>query len=292
MSLHARFPRLSAALLSLAALTFGATVQAAPKVVVTIPALHSLVASIMEGVAEPVLLFDAEEAVGGALTPEQRVTLATADLVVWAGERLERGVAEAGCNAPAMKGRCVALAGQVPLLAPAGGAPADDLMARDLRFWHDPKLAVMAVRHLAPRLAVLDPDHLERYLDNEIELVAKLRGLNRALAARFGDRAAGTRVIAGEMPRYLARRVGFEVINGGVGSPWMRAADRRGCRLADHAERGLEGPTVAIDAMGFGRRAGTGLYFEMMKDNADSLSGCFPAPKTAMSGEGASVLAM
>ncbi|MFW6093932.1 MAG: metal ABC transporter solute-binding protein, Zn/Mn family, partial [Pseudomonadota bacterium] len=83
--------RLAGALL-LAALFFTAAAPAAepPDVVVSIKPVHSLVAKLMKGVAEPVLI------VGGTATPygyelaaKQKRQIAEADLIIHVGEELE-----------------------------------------------------------------------------------------------------------------------------------------------------------------------------------------------------------
>jgi zinc transport system substrate-binding protein len=62
----------------------------APTVVVSIKPIHSLVASVMEGVGEPVLLVDGNASPHSwTLKPSQAAALADAGLVVWIGEGLE-----------------------------------------------------------------------------------------------------------------------------------------------------------------------------------------------------------
>ncbi|MEL7429666.1 MAG: zinc ABC transporter substrate-binding protein ZnuA [Pseudomonadota bacterium] len=63
---------------------------AAPDVVVSIKPVHSLVASVMQGVGEPVLLLDgATSPHDYALKPSQASELQSADLIFWIGEDLE-----------------------------------------------------------------------------------------------------------------------------------------------------------------------------------------------------------
>jgi len=57
--------------------------------------------------------------------------------------------------------------------------------AYDLEFWSDPRLAIMAVRMITPRLVRLDPDHQERYLDNEIALIQSLKQMQNDLIAKM-----------------------------------------------------------------------------------------------------------
>ncbi len=67
----------------------------APKVVADIAPVHSLVAMVMDGVGEPVLLLDASsDPHGGALRPSQARALGGADVVVWMGAGLTPWLAE------------------------------------------------------------------------------------------------------------------------------------------------------------------------------------------------------
>ncbi len=85
-----RFLAQAAAVLALAGLSAPALAQSAPSVVASIKPIHSLVASVMEGVGEPKLLVR-----GGAsphtysMRTSDAAALQDADLVVWVGPNLE-----------------------------------------------------------------------------------------------------------------------------------------------------------------------------------------------------------
>ena len=168
----------------------GLTAQAgaAPTVLVSVPALHSLVSGLMDGIAEPRLLMDNPAASPDSmLSGSQLRMLANADMIVWAGPGLEKGLYDAIENrAPAAKHKQVILSAMVPLLASGQEGSADPAKhrndARNLEFWADPRLSIIAIRTLAPRLVRLDPDNTERYLDNEIALIKRLRGLEQKMA--------------------------------------------------------------------------------------------------------------
>jgi zinc transport system substrate-binding protein len=69
----------------------GIAVQAtaAPSVLVTVPALHSLVSGLMDGIAERKLLMDdPEPSPGLTLSGSQLRMLANIDMIVWAGPGL------------------------------------------------------------------------------------------------------------------------------------------------------------------------------------------------------------
>ena len=168
----------------------GITVQAtaAPSVLVTVPALHSLVSGLMDGIGEPKLLMDdPDPSPGLTLSGSQLRMLANVDMIVWAGPGLEKNLLDAVENkAPAVKHKLVTLSAMVPLLENGQNGDTDPANyrndARNLEFWSDPRLSIIAIRTLTPRLVRLDPDNTERYLDNEISLIKKLRELEQEMA--------------------------------------------------------------------------------------------------------------
>jgi len=168
----------------------GITVQAtaAPSVLVTVPALHSLVSGLMDGIAEPKLLMDdPDPSPGLTLSGSQLRMLANIDMIVWAGPGLEKNLLDAVENkAPAVKYKLVTLSAMVPLLANGQNGDTDPANyrndARNLEFWSDPRLSIITIRTLTPRLVRLDPDNTERYLDNEISLIKRLRDLEQKMA--------------------------------------------------------------------------------------------------------------
>jgi len=82
----------------------------APNVAATIRPIHSLVASIMQDVGEPYLIFDKADSVHGAvLRPSQVRRLQDADLVIWIGRGIEHELIRP-MKAIAATGRLVTLA--------------------------------------------------------------------------------------------------------------------------------------------------------------------------------------
>ena len=167
---------------------FTAQVGAAPTVLVSVPALHSLVSGLMDGIAEPRLLMDNPDASSDStLSGSQLRMLANADMIVWAGPGLEKALHDAVENkAPAARHRLVTLSAMVPLLSNGQKGGADPVNyrndARNLEFWADPRLTIIAIRTLTTRLVRLDPDNTERYLDNESVLIKRLRDLEQKMA--------------------------------------------------------------------------------------------------------------
>ena len=155
-------------------------------VIVSIPPLHSLVSSLMEGAGEPTLLFDGDIDKTTALDPFQKSQMITADMMVWVGSGLESPLEQALDELPALGSRVLTLSQYLPLLPGSETNDNYDLsreQSRNLSFWTDPRLAVIAVRIITPKLVKLDPDNQELYLDNEIALVKKLKNLEAEIFA-------------------------------------------------------------------------------------------------------------
>lgn len=168
----------------------GVSIQAGanPTVLVSVPALHSLVSGLMDGVAEPQLIMDDDESRHDTtLSARQLHMLANADMIIWAGPGLEKGLQDAVDNkVPTVRNKLLPLSAFVPLLKSDQTGDTDPAnyrkVSRNLEFWNDPRLSIIAIRTLTPRLVRLDPDNTERYLDNEIALIKRLKGVEQEMA--------------------------------------------------------------------------------------------------------------
>ena len=159
---------------------------ASPRVVVSVPALHSLVAALTQGAGEPELLFGPGAELTTAMDPMQKAQLVAADMVIWAGPGSESGLGELLRRMPALASKSMALTNDIPLLTRAGyqGPSEPRWQSRDPAFWTDPRLAMLVVHQITPQLVRLDPEHQELYLDNEMALMHRLHGLEAEIAAQ------------------------------------------------------------------------------------------------------------
>lgn len=246
-----------ATLLSLTA--WAAPAAAAPQVVVTVPPLYSLVESLMEGVGKPELLYDRpEDLESDRLGATQTLELVTADMVVWVGPELERSLATALEGMPHARAKSLMVGHHLPLLEATAGsrwthAATQHGMAHDPQFWLDPRLAVMAVRHITPQLVKMDPDNCDTYLDNEIRLVGQLRKLEQDLQTRLAPLQGRAVALAPDAPRYLAWRFGL--------------IDARLDSTAANADVAV----LELDALGYGAVRDGGSYFTLMERNLNTL---------------------
>lgn len=297
------------------ALIVPAGAAATPKVVVTIKPLHSLVAGVMAGVAEPTLLIR-----GGAsphayaLRPSDARALAEADLVFWVGEALERFMAKPLASlGPAA--RAVALwdaPGLALLRARGAGAwdqdrhegegdpPAPDEADHDPHFWLDPTNARTVVAAAVSALSEIDSAHADLYRANGATLVVRLAELDRTLRAELAPVRDRPYVAFHDAFQYFERRYRLNGVGSVVVSPGRPAGAKRVRRVqekirssgaacvfiepqfAPGVARTLVAGTPArlatLDPVGANLAPGPDAYFQLMADLAGALRRCLAPP--------------
>ena len=178
-----------------------------PKVVVTIAPLHSLVAGIMDGVAEPDLLIEATQSAHGySLKPSEAAKLNTANVIVWVGPEYEttfKGTIDA---AKALYKVTITKTEGVNLLPlrtfkdePEMCCPIDlpigcncdhhkdhhEVSGKDGHLWLAVSNAKALVTKVTQVLSELDQRHAADYLANSKKVIAKLNQLNADIYAEM-----------------------------------------------------------------------------------------------------------
>ncbi|MEJ2200308.1 MAG: zinc ABC transporter substrate-binding protein [Desulfuromonadaceae bacterium] len=164
----------------------------APRVVVSIKPIHSLVASLMAGVGTPELLLNGGASPHGyVLRPSEARALATADLVIWVGPELESFLHKPLVSLGAKTRSLTLLEAMQPHLLPLRNntededhhhhhaVGANDATRTDPHFWLDPVLAMELVRQVGTVLSELDPTHRAAYEANSRRLINRLETLDR-----------------------------------------------------------------------------------------------------------------
>jgi zinc transport system substrate-binding protein len=199
-------------LFSLAVLLFCLTsnAQGAPKVVVTLKPLHSLLASLMQGVAEPQLLLDDTQSPHSmSLKPSQVRMLNEADMIVWIGAELEPALAHL-LQPQSYRAERISLIETPQLhLLPIRNRhewhshgdnhnresdhPEQGLKHAiyDNHIWLSPENAAVMVRHLTQKLIELDNAHGTIYRDNSHILLNRLKALDSQVRADL-EKVTGT----------------------------------------------------------------------------------------------------
>lgn len=180
------------------ALVLSGWAWAQPRVAVSIAPLHSLVAGVMSGVAEPELVYRSSQSPhASALAPDQLKTLVRADLLIWVGPELETGLSRLLGRRPedALEMRWhdydagMRLHSQREPLFDSVGSGADehghDHGDLDPHFWLSPANARHFVQAVADRLGQLDPDHQSTYQGNAERINKQLMALEQRLTEQL-----------------------------------------------------------------------------------------------------------
>lgn len=250
------FGLLGCALLGLTT-SIGALAQP-PKVVASLLPLHSLTASVMDGVAEPQLLLP-----GGAsphtysLRPSEAEHLRHAELVIWVGPELERFLERPLRNlaGDAEKMTLLALDG-IPCTRSARGLwdphhhddhshephghghsdhhhdhghgqPHDHHGDYDTHLWLSPAFARQFIDTLAERLAVLDPDNGAAYRANAAATLERIERLDASLHERLASLAELPYLVFHDAYQYFEAHYGLSPVGSVTVSPERQPSARR-----------------------------------------------------------------
>lgn len=237
------FARYCAAVLLLSPLMAAAQ---SPRIVASIAPVHSLVAGVMAGVAEPVLLVPGSGTPHGYnLRPSDVRELSGAALVFRIGDSLERFLSKplAEARVPAV---ALLEAPGVTLLAlreggvwgdHGHGEPADAEAAPDHdhedhddidpHIWLDPRNAIAMVDAIAAALTDIDPQHGPRYRANATRLKQRLERFDADLAARLAPVAERPYVVFHDAYQYFEHRYGLAAVGSITVDPELRPGARR-----------------------------------------------------------------
>ena len=222
---------LVAGVVLVACLTTGAARAEVPAVVASIKPIHGLVAAVMQGVGEPILLL---EGAGSphvyALRPSDARALDSADLVFWVGDDMEtfltRPLRSLAADAEIVT--LMAADGLDLLPAPGNGVspvrrpdpvgvvapdPDDHANGRfDTHVWLDPRNARAIVAIVADRLAVADPANAAAYAANAVDAAARIDALAARIADQLAPIADTPYVAFHDAYRYFERRFGLSPV--------------------------------------------------------------------------------
>ncbi|RCX32218.1 metal ABC transporter solute-binding protein, Zn/Mn family [Thioalbus denitrificans] len=273
-------------------LTSGAWAAEVPKVVVSIKPIHSLVAGLMENVAEPTLLIDSGSPLTYRPTAVQQARIAEADLVFWVGPELEQGLAEALPGIQS-RGRVLALLDNQNLkILSAPGNP--DL--RDPFFWLDTRNALILLDEIAELLVEMDPGREHLYMQNRERMRTVLSSLDWELEVSYRALKSGRVYLYDPTQQYFSQAYAMRSagsLNALPGGPadaasLLKARATLGsgeatCLLYEAAfpaeNLGLlqtEGvQQVKLDSFGSDLEPGPMLYPDMMRGQFKAIAGCF-----------------
>lgn len=286
-----------------------------PKVVASIQPLHSLVAAVMKGVAEPALIVSGPQSEHTyALKPSDARLLQAAGLVVLVDESYETFLdrplkaREGGVEVLAL----AELPGAVTLPTRKGGVwePEHGEVGHDHahdhahgptdgHLWLDPANARVLVAAVADRLSRLDPPHADTYRANARTTLIRLDDLDARLGATLKPVATRPFAVFHDAYQYLEKRYGLNAVGSITVDPERPPSAKRLALLRDRLKESgaacvfrepqFPAPVVNTLAEAAGARVGVldpqgadippgpDQYFTLMTRLAGGLASCLAA---------------
>jgi zinc transport system substrate-binding protein len=302
------------ALAALLTTVLSSTSFAAPKVVATIKPLHSIVASVMAGVAEPHLLLDAAVSEHTAqLTPSQVEAMQNADLFVVVGENLEAFLHRALEN-PEIARKTLFEAGELPGLRllpvrngglwephhhgeeSAGEDHDHEHDGKDPHVWMDPENAKLIAQALAKTLGGLDHENADRYRANAEKFAGKIDGLSKEIDGAVAPVRDKRYIVFHDAYQYFEPRFGMSPAGSITVNPEAMPGAKRIKEIHDriaatdsvcvfaepqfeskYVETVIEGTKArasVLDGLGAKEPAGPNAYAAMMHKFVTALTSC------------------
>lgn len=293
------------------ALCWSLPTLAAPRVVVSISPVHSLVAGVMDGVAEPKLLIPATASPHAyALKPSAARALDQADLIVWVGEGLE-AVLEQPLHSLARNAQIVELMnlkGMHLLPGRKGGVWAQEEHEHevehhghehgewDTHLWLAPDNARRIVEAVAEKLSVLDAANASRYQANAEAMLKRIAVLEERLRSQLAPVREHPYIVFHDAYHYFEDAFGLQPVGAISVSPDRTPGARRLVEIRKSIKaRGatcvfsepqfrpstvkvvLEGTGAhagVLDPLGANLPPGKSQWFALMQGLADSLTAC------------------
>ena len=278
---------------------------ASPKVVVSIPPLHSLVAGVMEGVATPELLVKGNASIHTyTLRPSQLRTLNRAGVVFRIGPGLESFLDRplAALNGRVRVVDLIRWPGTVLLPTRSGGMWKADPEHHDAHrhtdnhIWLDPRNARVIVSAAVNILSETYPEHASIYNANGRDLQKRLERLDRYLATTLTPVKSTPYLVFHDAYHYLESRYKLNAAGAVAATPEHTPGARRLREVRKQIRQGeirclfrepqfrppwiellTEGSSIRIaslDPLGNTLQPRPELYFSLMRNLAASLSEC------------------
>lgn len=290
-----------------------------PRVVVSLKPIHSLVAGLMQGVAEPKLLLDDSQSPHSmSLKPSQIRMLNRADLIIWIGATLEpalshllepkRYLAET-VNLMETPGLLLLPIRNRQAWHSHGHEPhdhdrqidSDNTEQKDNHIWLSPDNAAQMVRHLTQKLVELDRSNRSRYMANSHALLLRLQQLDNQIRMKLKPVKATPYIVFHDAYQYFEAHYRLDAVGTVSIDPDQLSGARHIRRLRETIQRAgarclftepqfepklaqtlVEGMSVGIgqlDPLGKQLPVGHDSYFLLMKGLSDNLRDCLSGDK-------------
>ena len=207
----------------LCASALATSAAAAPKVVTSIVPLHSLVSSVMEGVATPELLMQGQNSEHNAsFTPQQLVDMEKADAVFIIGDNLEAKLGEisgtetvggkAFIKMNEIKGLNLHTVRQGGTWEPDGDEPPPTPQTTDPHIWLDPENAKLMVQTINAALSKLDSANAKIYDANAAKTLTALETLETEIKSKLAPAADKPFIVFHDAFQYFEKRFGVNAV--------------------------------------------------------------------------------
>lgn len=266
----------------------------APKVVVSIKPVHSLVAGLMVDIAEPQLLYRGHSTPFDAEQADIHIDMDT-DLVIWVGAELEQSLQTQIGNLPESVYVLELLSSKRIKVLPSR----QDLDRRDPFFWMDGRNMLILLDDLTQILIDLDPLRAHIYTRNRLNMIKPLKRIDKEYEYGYRALKAGMGAQYFDTLQYFEQSYALENLGFVAANPRTRLAVQSllnvrrlinekevDCLFIDTSlpveNLELLGATADInigelDVFGTRFKAGPDLYIELMKFNTDVIKNCINA---------------
>lgn len=304
----ARTRRLAPVVALFVALCAPAAAASPPRVVASIPPIHSLVAAVMAGVGAPTLLVRGGASPHGyAMAPSDAAAIQEADALFWVGPQLETFLGRPLASRRDLRlVTLIELPGLTLHATREGGVfdghghrEASEGASVEPHIWLDPHNAKAIVAAAVRTLGDIDPANAGTYAANGGRLAARLDALDRELAAVLAPVQEIPFVVFHDAYQYIERRYDLAVAAAITVAPDRMPGARRLREVQDRIRAAgaacvfaepqfepdvirtvIEGTSARVgtlDPLGTALEPGRDLYFAMMHALAGSLLRCLAA---------------
>jgi zinc transport system substrate-binding protein len=275
--------------------------DAAPRVLVTLPPIHSLVTGVMKDVGIPISLLDGIVSPHHyLLKPSDHRKIENADLLIWIGPNyeffLEKPLNQSSANTIQLNAIPHLL--QLPMRSHNSCSHTHDTESTtvDPHLWLTPINAQKIVEVIADKLSQLDPHNTSRYKKNAAILISKLTYLHQELTQKLAPVKNRPFLVYHDGYQYFEKAYNLEGLGALTVDPEIPISVKRLETLAKHIKlnnvRCIFGETQfyppliktladataiktgKLDPFGTTFNPDETLYFKMMHQLADTFIAC------------------
>ena len=180
--------------------------HAAPKVVVSIGPIYSIVCGLTTDVTKPYLIMPPNVSHHDySPTPKNIMAVKDADLLVWVSSGLESFIPKLLEKYKSRNIEFGALQG-IKLIKDAHSHDGHSHGEYDPHLWLDPENCILLARQVTKELIEIDPEHADIYKKNESEVIEKLKSINNEMAAKLTDLQKTPFIVYHEGFQYITKK--------------------------------------------------------------------------------------